>query len=70
MIIQTHVGESLKGTNKGVYMGTEVGMWKQNEKRNQGPADIMLASDKAVPEISFIYSSKIPRNYFMQRWAQ
>ena len=32
MTIQTHEGESLNGTNKGVYMGTEVGMWKQNEK--------------------------------------
>ena len=55
-------------------MGTEMGMWKQNEKmdtqRNQGLPDIILASDKAVPEISSIYSSKIPREYFMQRWAQ
>ena len=73
MTIQTHKGENLNGTNKvriwGLRWGCESRM-KRWRHRNQGLPDIILASDKAVPEISSIYSSKIPRDYFMQRWAQ
>ena len=42
MTIQTHKGENLNGTNKVCIMGTEVGMWKQNEKMGDTEIKVYL----------------------------